>query len=389
MDIDSIRKNTPGVEHVVHFNSAGASLVSQYVLQIQLDYLNEEAKHGGYETAALYAEQLEGFYKEASDLINASPDEIAFTESATVAWQRAFFSIPFNAGDKILTCKVSYASNYIAYLYLKQEKGIVVEVVPSNDKGEVDLAQLEKRIDAKTRLISITHIPTNGGLVNPAEAIGSIAKKHDVLYLLDACQSIGQYPVDVEKTACDFLSATGRKYLRGPRGTGFLYVKSSVAEKLTPFNLDLHGAEIISSDAIKVRKGARKFETWEGNLAGKLGLTAAIQEANMLGIKNIWHRIVELAAYLREELSKINTVTVRDLGRQKCGIVTFTSAIPANQLKEALTARGYNTTVTSRSGTFLDMSDRNIDEMLRVSVHYFNTDKEVDDLVKLVAGLLK
>ncbi|UII34096.1 aminotransferase class V-fold PLP-dependent enzyme [Fulvivirga ulvae] len=380
MDIQTIRQNTPGVTHVVHFNSAGASLVSQQVLDAQIDYLKNEARFGGYETAAKHKAQLEEFYLEAAKLINASPEEIAFTESATVAWQRAFFSIPFKKGDTILTTKAEYASNFISYLYLKKDKGINIKVIPSNSVGEIDLQKLEESIDESVKLISVTHIPTNGGLVNPAEKIGKLAKKHNILYLLDACQSIGQYPIDVNKIGCHFLSATGRKYLRGPRGTGFLYVNKNVLTSLNPFNLDLHSANWVKPDAYEARTDAKIFETWESGLAAKIGLTQALKEANSFGMDNIWQRVVQLSQYLRSELEKIEDVKVTDIGAVQSGIVTFTTSVKASQLKEALNAKGFNTVVSHKSSTLLDMEDRNLEEVVRASVHYYNTEQEVDDL---------
>lgn len=388
MDIQTIRQNTPGVTHVVHFNSAGASLVSQQVLDAQMDYLKKEARYGGYETAAKHKAQLDKFYSEAAKLINASPEEIAFTESATVAWQRAFFSIPFKKGDTILTTKAEYASNFISYLYQKKEKEVNIKVIPSNSAGEIDLQKLEESIDESVKLISITHIPTNSGLVNPAEKIGELAKKYNILYLLDACQSIGQYPIDVKKIGCHFLSATGRKYLRGPRGTGFLYANKDVLPSLKPFNLDLHSANWVKADAYEVRTDAKMFETWESGLAAKIGLTQAFKEVNRLGINKIWERIMQLSKYLRSELNKIEGVKVTDIGTVQSGIVTFTSRMDAKQLKETLNTKGFNTVVSHKSSTLLDMEDRNLEEVVRASVHYYNTEQEVDDLTAALRQIL-
>lgn len=389
MDIELIRKNTPGTASVTHLNSAGASLMSRQVLDIQREYLQSEATLGGYETAALYHDQLEDLYHQAALLINAAPEEIAATESATVAWQRAFFSIPFKKGDTILTAKAEYASNFISFLLLKQEKGVNIKIIPSDSTGQIDLDALEKSIDSTTRLISLTHIPTNGGLVNPAEAVGAIARKHGILYLLDACQSVGHYPVDVARTGCHFLSATGRKYLRGPRGTGFLYVSRDILPQLTPVNLDLYSAEWTETEVFKKRTDARIFETWEANLMAKAGLVEALKEANQLGINNIWKRVTSLADHLRVKLSELETVRIHDLGEVKSGIVTFTSAVPAGELKKQLSARRFNTSVSVKSSTLLDMTDRGLQELVRASVHYYNTIEETDSFVLAVDEIIK
>ena len=389
MNIEWIRKNTPGVSAVTHFNNAGASLVSQQVLDAQIDYLQKEACSGGYETAAVLYDQHENFYREAAKLISASPEEIAYTESATVSWQRAFFSIPFKKGDTILTAKAEYASNYISFLYLKGEKGVNIRIIPSNKQGEIDLEELEKSIDGSVRLISLTHMPTNGGLVNPAEEVGAIAKKHGVLYLLDACQSVGQYPLDVKKIGCHFLSATGRKFLRGPRGTGLLFVKKELLKQLKPMNVDLHSADWGKVDSYTIRDDARMFETWESNMAAKIGLTEAIKQVNELGIDNIWERVSLLANDLRQKLRELKGVEVQDLGKVKSGIVTFTTFIPASTVKEALRNRGFNTTVAVRSSTLLDMSDRDLTEIVRASVHYYNTVEEIDNFIFTLKEILE
>ncbi|MBL3657819.1 aminotransferase class V-fold PLP-dependent enzyme [Fulvivirga sediminis] len=373
---------------LIHFNNAGASLVSSEVLEAQISYLKAEAQLGGYETAEKYTNELEAFYTHAANFINASSDEIAFTESATVAWQRAFFSIPFKEGDIILTSKIEYASNYISYLNIQKEKSVVIKVIPSIETGEVDLEALKSMISPKVKLISITHIPTNGGIVNPAEEVGLIAKDNKIIYLLDACQSVGQYPIDVKKLHCDFLTTTGRKYLRGPRGTGLLYVKKNLIPQLHPQNLDLHSANWETETSYSARSDARIFETFECSLAGKIGLSVALQQANAIGKAQIWDKVKTLAQYLREQLSEIENVLVHDLGKIKSGIVTFTASMPSPELKNKLHDRGVNVSMTFKSGTLLDMEERNLDQMIRSSVHYYNTREEVDTFISILKELL-
>ena len=388
MDIQALRKATPGVNEVIHFNNAGASLVSQETLDSQLNYLKEEALFGGYETAAKYSQVIGAFYTEIAQLINAEPDEIAYTESATVAWERVFFSLDFSAGDEIICDHTSYASNYIAHLQAEQRYGTKTVVIPPNKFGEVDIEALKTLITPKTKLISITHMPTNGGLVNPAEDIGKVARQHDIMYLLDACQSAGQYPLDVDKIGCDFLSSTGRKYLRGPRGTGFLYASKKRLNDITPLNLDLHSAEWSSKNSFKQLDNAKKFETWESNIAAKIGLMTAVKQINQIGINKIWTRVTELADYLRSELEKIAEITVRDMGKVKSGIVTFTSSrFSPEEMQTYFSQHNINTVTPTLSGTRIDMEARKIEALIRSSVHYYNTKREIDNFVSLIKQL--
>lgn len=381
MDIGSLRKNTPGVENVIHFNNAGAALPSKATLEAQLDYLSEEALWGGYETGRKFQDQLLEFYSQSAALLNAEPSEMAYVDSATTGWQRAFFSVPYQQGDEIITSESAYESNYISYLQAQKRFGIKIVITPSTADGEVNVAELDKRITARTKLVAITHIPTSGGLVNPAEAVGEVAEKHGIPYLLDACQSVGQYPVDVKKIRCTFLSSTGRKFLRAPRGTGLLYVSKQYLH-LNPFSLDLFGAQWLSETTYKTRQDSRKFETWECNLANKLGMIVALKELNDLKTSNVWERIVFLANHLRKELEKVPGISVHDQGRVKSGIVTFTSdQKTAVQIQLELQNRNINTSVTAQSGTLLNLQKRNLDQMVRASIHYYNTLDEIDQFI--------
>jgi selenocysteine lyase/cysteine desulfurase len=388
MNKDIVRHDTPGTRQLIHFNNAGAALIPKPIVDGMKDYLDTEASMGGYEAAVHFESELSAFYDQSALLVNANPSEIALTESATVAWQRALHAIPFDKGDIILSCMSEYASNYIAFLQLKKLKDVVIQVIPNDIHGAVDVEELKKAINPKVKLISICHIPTGNGLINPVEEIGEICKTNNILYLLDACQSVGQCPVDVAKINCDFLTATGRKYLRGPRGTGFLYARQSTTEKLEPTYLDLHGAEWISPENYRMRKDAKKFETWESNLSGKYGFTLALKYLNNLGIEEVYKEIKVLSSYLRTRLNEIDHIRVRDTGIHQCGIVTFSSSkYTVNEMKHYLSKRGVNVSVALLSSSLLDLKSRNITEVVRASVHYYNTEGEIDFMINLLAKL--
>jgi selenocysteine lyase/cysteine desulfurase len=370
---------------VLHFNNAGAALMPTPVLEAQQRHLALEAELGGYEAAAAAEARLEAVYASLARLLNADPAEIALVENATVAWDMAFYSVGFRGGDRILTAEAEYSSNYIAFLQVARRTGAVVEVVPSDGAGELDVAALERMIDGRVKLIAVTHVPTNGGLVNPAAAIGRVARAHGVLYLLDACQSVGQLPIDVEAIGCDLLSATGRKYLRGPRGTGFLYARRGVLDRLEPPFLDLHAADWVGRDRYEMRPDARRFENWERNVVGQLGLGAAADYALGWGIADIEGRVGPLAAALRERLAAIPGVVVHDRGRRPCGIVTFTVAQrPALELVATLRRQRIHCH-KSQGATPIDT--RPLPDLVRASVHYYNTEDEVDRFAQAVAAL--
>jgi cysteine desulfurase/selenocysteine lyase len=388
-DLERARAETPGCARVLHFNNAGAALMPQPVIDAVIAHLEREARSGGYEAAEAAHDAVEHVYDTAAALINCHRDEIAIVENATRAWDMAFYSLPLSAGDRILTAMAEYASNYIAYLQVAKRTGAVIEAIPNDEHGQLSVEALRRMIDERVKLIAITHVPTNGGLVNPAAAVGQVARAAGIPYLLDACQSVGQLPVDAEEIGCDMLSATGRKYLRGPRGTGFLYVRRTMIERLEPPFLDDHAATWVARDRYEIRPDARRFENWETNYSTKIGLGVAIDYARQWGIETTWARIRALAEALRERLAALPGVTVRDIGAERCGIVTFTieGHDPA-ALVDALLSRGINVSLTTTAGTRLDMESRDLTRMVRASVHYYNSEDEIARFCETLATLI-
>lgn len=388
-DLQRARQETPGTAHVLHFNNAGSSLPPQPVLDAAIAYLQREAQIGGYEVVTEAYEALEHTFYAAARLIGAKRSEIALTDSADAAWNRAFYSIPFKPGDRVLTSKAEYRSNYIVYLQAQKRLGITIEVVPNDEHGQLDIAALRQALDERVKLISITHVPTSGGLINPAAEVGKVAREHGILYLLDACQSVGQMPLNVETLGCDLLSATGRKYLRGPRGTGFLYVRNAIVDQLEPLTLSGFSAEWTSPTTYQIHAGANRFENFESNKAAVVGLGVAIDYAMQWGLDAIWQRVRTLAHDLRSRLAMLPGVLVHDRGLVQCGIVTFTieGREPA-AIQRILKEQHINVSESSRKTTLLDLSERGLESMVRASVHYYNSEEEVERFVQAIEMLL-
>ena len=378
LDIDRLRADTPACANLIHFNNAGSSLMPQPVYQAVTDHLALEQKIGGYEAAGAADAVLEDFYDAFATLLNCDRGEIAYVENATRAWDMAFYSLPLKEGDRILTAEAEYVSNFLGFLHQARRRGLEVDVAPSDASGQVDVDALERLITPKTKLIALTHIPTQGGLVNPAEDVGAVAKRHGITYLLDACQSAGQMKLDVRKLGCQLLSGTGRKFLRGPRGTGFLYVSKDIIDQLDPPFIDLGSANWTSERTFELLPDARRFENWESYVGGRIGLRAAVRYALDLGLDRIEARVTSLASKLRAQLSALPGVTVHDLGRRKSGIVTFQKADEAPEaLKSRLRAAGINVSTSSKTSAQLDFTRRGLSQLVRASVHYFNTEDEI------------
>ncbi|MFI0192590.1 aminotransferase class V-fold PLP-dependent enzyme [Streptomyces sp. NPDC017082] len=382
IDVERVRQETAGVARVVHLNNAGAALPPRPVVDAVVGHLRLEEQIGGYEAAAAQAARIEGTYDSLARLIGAGREDIAVVENATRAWDMAFYSLPWAEGDRILTARAEYASNVIAFLQTARRHGVRVEVVPDDADGQLDVDALRAMIDERVKLIAVTHVPTQNGLVNPAAEIGRAAREAGIVYLLDTCQSLGQMPVDVGEIGCDLLTATGRKFLRGPRGTGFLYCSPRIRERLEPPFLDLHAATWTSADSYRVRADARRFENWETYYAGKIGLGTAVDYALGLGLDAIGERVTRLAANLRGRLRTLPGVRVHDRGARQCGIVTFTvEGRDSQDVARALQARGINVSVSLAGYARWDLAPRSPTSVVRASVHYYNTDDEIDQLI--------
>jgi cysteine desulfurase/selenocysteine lyase len=387
-NIDQLREETAGSEHSTFFNNAGASLQPRPVVARVIEHLRLEEQVGGYEAADRVADELAAVYGSVARLLHCAPEEIALQENATRAWEMAFYSLRFAPGDRIVTAANEYASNYIAFLQVAQRTGAEISVVESDAAGEVDLEALRNLLDDRVKLIALTHVPTNGGLVQPAARVGELARAAGIPFLLDACQSAGQMHLDVDALGCDMLSATGRKYLRGPRGTGFLYVRNALLGQMDPPTLDLHAATWVAQGKFEVRSDAKKFETWESAAATRLGLGVAIEYALALDLQKIERRVQHLAARLREQLAQVKGVTVRDLGRVRSGIVTFTcNGHSPGEVMQRLKAKGIAVRTIERSSARIDMEQRGLDELVRASVHYYNTEAEIERLCAAVRAI--
>ena len=391
MDIERLRSETPGCAEYNHLNNAGSALMPEPVIRTIQDHITLESRIGGYEAAAVRQDAVQAAYRSVAELVGAQPENIAFTENATASFMQALSSIPFERDDVILTSRNDYASNQIQFLSLQARLGVRVLRAPDGREGGVDaqaMADLIRR--HHPRLVCVTHIPTNSGLVQDVGAIGSVCRDEEVLYLVDACQSIGQMPVDVHELGCDFLSASSRKFLRGPRGAGFLYVSERVLKRgLEPLFIDMRGADWIAEDGYRAAPDAKRFENWEFAWALVLATGEAARYASAVGLEEIQRRVRMLAGRLREALAAIDGVRVLDRGGELGGIVSVAvDGRDPGDLVARLRERRINASAQIREYAVIDYDEKGVAASLRMSPHCYNTEAEIDHAVSAVRELL-
>ncbi|WP_072812119.1 aminotransferase class V-fold PLP-dependent enzyme [Rhodococcus zopfii] len=388
LDLEGVRRDTPGCFDRVFLDSAGSSLPPTPVLDTVVAHLRREAEVGGYVAANERFDALSGVKTSIGRLLGVDPASVALTDSASRAWTSFFYAVPLQPGDRILISRVEYAANAVAALQRARATGGTVEQIPSGPDGRVDVGALGAMLDERVKLVSLVHAPTNGGLINPVREVADAAHAVGALVLLDACQSVGQLPVNVPELDVDALSATGRKWLRGPRGTGFLYVRPRLIGELEPAVLDLHSARWSGTDEYELAPDATRFELWEADVAARLGLGAAVDYLLDLGVDAVTEAIAYRAEHLRDGLGRIPGVEVRDLGNPRSGIVSFTvDGREPTAVRDALAGQSMTVTVSHRSSTLLDMTARKLDAVVRASPHYFVSPADVDRFLAAVRNL--
>jgi len=387
MNIKTIRKDIIDCDKKIFLDSAGASLMPKAVIEKITQYLKEELIIGGYAVQDSQIQKIEQFYVEVAKLINAQPHNVAFTHDATDAYIKTLSCIAFEPNDVIVTTDDDYGSNQIQFISLQKRFGIQIKRIKIVENGDLDLSNFAALVDEyKPKLVAVSHIPTNSGLVQNVKAIGAICNNKQVLFLVDACQSIGQMQVDVEAIQCDFLTATGRKFLRGPRGTGFLYVSDRVLNSgYYPLFIDGKGATWEKKDAFKIEPSAKRFETWERPCALKVGFIEALNYLNAIGIENIETYNTNLIEHFRQNLSSIPGVNLYDKGSKKCNILTFNKQHKSlEEITTNLKSNHVFFSVSHKHWGVIDFEKKGVDWLIRLSPHYFNTIEEIDKVSEII-----
>jgi len=390
MNIEQIRNDISNYGDKLFLNSAGSSLMATSVVKKIEHYLHEEEKYGGYKVAELREKEISQFYYQVANLIGADTKNIAFTHDATDAYSKALSSINFKSGDIIITSDDDYASNHIQFISLQNRFKIKIKKIKTIENGDLDISHFKELVTKHNpKLVAITHVPTNSGLIQNVEAIGKYCNEKEIIFLLDACQSVGQLNVDVKKIKCDFLTTTGRKFLRGPRGTGFLYVSDRLIKNgYSPLFIDGWGATWTKANQFKVLQTAKRFETWETPYALLVGFSEALRYANEVGLTNIQSYNEKLMRHLRTNLNSLSKVRLFDNGSKTCNILTFRKEGKSlEEIKHVFDSNNVFFSASQKEWGVIDFDKKGIDWAIRLSPHYFNTIKEMDLVSEIIEGI--
>jgi len=395
MNQDEIRNDFPQLKQgFIYFDSGSTSLKPIPVLNAINNYyetLSASVGRGLHYPSYLATKSYDEAHEKVRKFFNGK-GEIIFTKNCTEAINIIAYGIEWKTGDKIVTTYLEHNSNLLPWLNLRLQ-GIEVEVLKCETDGTIDLKELSKSIDNRTKLVAVTHASNVLGTIVPVGDITEIAKKKGAMVLIDGAQAAPHLKVDLDTIGCDFYAASGHKML-GPSGTGFLFINTQVLNRLKPMMLGGGSATDVELDKITFTKGGKIFEAGTPNIAGGIGLGAAVDYLKKIGMEQIKEHELELVAYLMDQLKKIDGITIhgpREL-KKRTGVVSFSiKDIPAHRIAILLDEIGG---IAIRSGNhcaFLLCRDILKKECgtARVSFYIYNTQEEIDKFIDVLEEIVK
>jgi selenocysteine lyase/cysteine desulfurase len=391
IDVVFERQRTIGSTLRHHFNAAGAALQTRETVDAVVQHLRLEETEGGYEAAKRNVALSELAYTNAALLLGARPEEIALFDSATTGMRQVLDALRLRAGQKVVVSRSTYVSQALQLLTMQHESAIDLVVLPNAADGALDLDALARELaDTADAVVCIAHIPTSSGVIEPVQAVGRLTSERGALFVLDATQSVGQVEVDVTLIGCDVLVTTGRKFLRGPRGTGIAFISSALLARLIPLAPDVRASSWTAEGEWVVEKTARMLESWEHSVAARVGLGVALGQALERGMAATSTYLGELAAQLRARLARIPGVEVTDPSAALSAIVTFrVTGIADSVVCDYLKERNIHTISIPASHAQWDLGARGMASVVRASVHVYNDAADVDALVAAVDELTR
>ncbi|MBA5777328.1 aminotransferase class V-fold PLP-dependent enzyme [Stappia sp. F7233] len=390
MSTNTMRQGIPHVDDFIHLNNAAGSLADQRVHDAIKAHLELEARSGSTEAMNAVSSKLEQLYSAVAAFVGGTADQMLVADSHTNAWQRPFLAVDLKPGDVVLVGSSEWGGNLSMIHHTCRRTGASYKVVPDDASGRMDLRTFESALkDKRVKLVCTTWVAATSGQVNPVEEIGELMRQTEALHFVDGAQAIGQFPVDIRNLNCDLLTVSARKFVRGPRGTGFAWISKRFLNEYKPLGVDQFAAPW-ENDAPHLRGDARRFETGESNYAARLGLLSALELILTRDISADFTVIKELAAQARARLSSTEGITVLEGNEGSCGLVTFLAdgVAPAKIAADLRQSRINISAPTTRYGP-LYMAARGWNAINRLSPHAFNTADEIDKACDAIATSVK
>lgn len=371
--IDSYCREFPVTQKCIYLDHAGVSPLPLRVKSAIETFLSEATNAGAFHSPK-WSQQVVEIRRSCARLVHARPEEIAFVKSTSHGLSIVANGLDWKPGDNVLIYEKEFPSNIYPWLNL-QRKGVVVKIIPSRD-GRIVIDDIEKLIDSRTRLLSLSSVQYANGFRIDLKNVGGLCRNKNVLFCVDAIQSLGVIPMDVKECNIDFLSADGHKWLLGPEGIGIFYCRKELVERIDP---PLLGWKSVQNEFdfdhpdFALKTDAQRFEEGSMNLLGIFGLGAAIALLSEVGIDAIEERVLGLGdVIIREAERKGYSLLTPKARKERGGNVTIAGAFDPATTRDDL--RGKGIMVNARGNG------------LRVSPHFYNTEEEIVTLFHALAG---
>jgi SufS family cysteine desulfurase len=395
--VEAIRRDFPILHQTVHGkpliwldNAATTQKPSQVIEAIKQFYErdNSNIHRGAHTLAARATDAYELARQKVQRFLGAAaPEEIVFVHGATEAINlvaQTYGRKYIDRGDEIILSAIEHHANIVPWQQLAAEKGAVLRVVPVNDRGEVLLEEYERLLGLRTRLVALAHVSNALGTVLPVETMIQVAHRHGARVLIDGAQSVPHMPVDVQALDADFYGFSGHK-LFGPTGIGVLYAKKDLLEQMPPWQGGGNMIDEVTFEHTTYQAPPARFEAGTGILAGAVGLGAAIDYVNELGLENIARYEHELLAYGTELLSRIPGLRLIGTAAEKASVMSFTlEGARTEDLGRFLDTEG----IAVRAGHHCaqpTMRRFGVSSTVRPSLAFYNTFAELDALAAAVS----
>ncbi|KXB00446.1 cysteine desulfurase [candidate division MSBL1 archaeon SCGC-AAA261C02] len=391
--VEEVRSEIPFLKTgIIYLDNAATTPTPRPVIDAMLEYFQEynaNIGRGLHRSAKRATEEFEAARGKIAETIGAKPGEIAYTKNATEALNMVANGLNLKKGDKVIATILEHHSNLVPWQRLERTRGIELEVVREAPDCVIDPAAIEDAVDDRTRLITMPHVSNALGTIQPVREVGEIAEEHDVLFSIDAAQAVGHMPIDVSEINCDFLAAPGHKGLMGPQGTGFLYVREDRQEELEPLLLGGGIVQTVTEHKCGLVEPPQVFDAGTPNIPGIIGLGKAAEYVLEIGLEEIEKREQKLTQEMLK-ISEIDSIEVygpknpEDRG----GVVSFN--LSGMDPHEASSILDEVANIATRSGHHCAMpvmSHLGIDGTVRASIHYYNTEDEVEKFVKTIKDI--